>query len=99
MIAVDWTAVTLGGAVGTVLGVFFFVGLAVGMRYALRSGSPVTVLSLSAGVRIGALLGVGWLVLGQGGPWAGLGYALAFFATRLIATISARISMPAVGTP
>jgi hypothetical protein len=96
MIAVDWSALALGGVVGAVLGALFFVGLAVGMRYALRSGNPVTVLSLSAALRISALLGGGWIVLGQGGAWACLGYALAFFATRLITTISVRISMPAV---
>lgn len=89
--SVDWSAVVLGGGVGAMMGALFFLGLAVGMRWALRSAAPVRLLALSAALRIAALLGVGWIVVGQGGPWAALGYASAFFITRLIATTLARI--------
>jgi hypothetical protein len=97
MIAIDWTALLMGAAAGFVLSALFFVGLAFGMRQALRRESPVVLLAVSAVIRIAALLGVGWVVLGQGGPWAFLGYALAFLLTRIIATTFARIGLPARG--
>jgi len=95
MIAIDWTALVLGGASGIIMGAFYFIGLALGMRLALRSVSPVKLLTLSATLRIAALLGVGWVVIGQGGPWAALGYAIAFLAVRIIATTIARAGAPA----
>ncbi|MBW4964178.1 ATP synthase subunit I [Sulfitobacter sp. CW3] len=97
MIAIDWTALLMGAAAGFVLSALFFVGLAFGMRQALRRESPVVLLTVSAVIRIAALLGVGWVVLGQGGTWAFLGYALAFLLTRIIATTFARIGLPARG--
>lgn len=96
---VDWQAVILGGGVGSVMGALYFVGLAVGMRWALRSEVPVKLLSLSAALRISALLGIGWLVVGQGGPWAGLGYGLTFLAVRFISTAIARLGTPAGSAP
>jgi hypothetical protein len=98
MIAVDWTMVLLGGAVGAVVGAFFFVGLAIGMRRALRSENSVALLMLSSVVRILTLLGIGWIVLGQGGPWAGAGFAVAFLISRRIATTIARVGIPEGGT-
>jgi len=95
MIVIDWSALVLGGASGIVMGAFYFIGLALGMRLALRSVSPVKLLTLSATLRIAALLGVGWVVIGQGGPWAALGYAIAFLAVRIIATTIARVGAPA----
>lgn len=97
MMSVDWTATLLGGAAGLMMGALYFAGLAVGMRRALRSANPVGLLSLSAALRIAALLAVGWTVVGQGGPWAGLGYGIAFLITRLIATTFARAGVPAKG--
>jgi len=91
MIPFDWTSALLGIGAGTVMSVLFFAGLAVGMRFALRSTNPVGVLALSAAVRIFALIGVGWIVAEQAGPWAALGYAVAFFASRLVATTVARV--------
>jgi uncharacterized membrane protein len=95
MIAVDWTMILLGGATGIVVGSLFFAGLAMGMRRALHSDNAAALLLLSAAVRIATLLGIGWIVLQQGGTWAGLGFALAFFVTRMIATTYARIGIPA----
>ncbi|MCO4847165.1 MAG: ATP synthase subunit AtpR [Yoonia sp.] len=99
MITVDWPTVMLGGAVGFAMGTVFFVGLAIGIRLALQSESPVKILSLSAVLRIAALLGVGWIVQGQGGPWAVAGYAFAVFVVRLIATTYARVSAPVGRAP
>lgn len=99
MIAFDWTAVMLGLAVGIVMSTVFFAGLAVGMRHALRRASPVKLLTLSAALRITALLGVGWVVAGQGGPWAAVGYAVAFVVARLVVTTFARTDATTQGAP
>jgi hypothetical protein len=95
MIAVDWHMALLGGVVGIVISAVFFIGLAAGMRYALGRENPVAVLSMSAVVRIFILLGVVWLLVQHGGPWAGCGFAVAFFVTRFIATTFARMGIPA----
>lgn len=99
MINVDWAAVTVGLAAGTLMGAFFFLGLAFGMRIALRTQIPIKVLAISAALRIAALLGVGWAIVQQVGPWATLGYGIAFFVVRFIATTCVRIGAPAGGTP
>ena len=90
MIIVDWTAAMLGFGVGAVMGAVFFVGLAVGIRRALRTKTPVGILTLSAVVRLAAFLGIGWVVVNQAGPWAGLGYGIAFLVVRFVATTLAR---------
>lgn len=97
MIDVDWMSLGLGAAAGTLMSVVFFAGLALGMRRALRVRHTVHTLVWSAVLRIGALLGVGWLVTTQAGPWAFAGYGLAFFACRHIATALARVPEPAGG--
>nr|WP_309503847.1 ATP synthase subunit AtpR [uncultured Roseovarius sp.] len=97
MIVVDWTEFLFGGTIGLVMGALFFIGLAVGVRYALRSENSIMLLSLSAVIRIAALLGVGWIVLALGGSWAGAGYAVAFLLARFIATTFARVGVPARG--
>ncbi|MCY0096777.1 ATP synthase subunit I [Hoeflea ulvae] len=90
MIEIDWTAAMLGFGIGTVTGAIFFLGLAVGIRRALRTGSPVIVLSLSAAIRLAGFLGIGWIVVSQSGPWACLGYGIAFLVVRFVATTLAR---------
>ena len=97
MIALDWTAFALGGAAGVLMSVIFFAGLAFGMQRALRSDGAIAVLALSAALRIALFLGVGWLVVTQVGPWAFVGYGMAFFICRRIATALARISAPSGG--
>tara|TARA_R110002020_G_scaffold192228_1_gene392251 strand:- start:4902 stop:5201 length:300 start_codon:yes stop_codon:yes gene_type:complete len=90
MIEVEWSAALLGFGIGTVMGIVFFVGLAIGIQRALRTKTPVGILALSAVVRLAAFLGIGWVVVSQGGPWAGLGYGIAFLAVRFAATTLAR---------
>lgn len=90
----DWGAVILGLATGAVTSAVFFAGLGLGMRLALRAAKPVAVLVMSAALRISALLGIGWLVVGQGGPWSLLGYAAAFIAVRFFTTTVASVRPP-----
>lgn len=97
MIFVEWTTFGLGIGVGTVMSAAFFAGLAFGMRRALRGGFAIKTLALSAALRIAMLLGVGWLVLVNAGPWAFAGYGLAFFVCRSIAVAIARVPAHAGG--
>ncbi len=94
MIHIDWAMMAFGLAIGAVMSAMFFTGLGLGMRAALRSAHPVRVLMLSASLRISCLLGIGWLVVDQAGPWSLLGYAAAFVIVRAIATMVARAGLP-----
>lgn len=89
MSAIDWTALGLGAFAGAVAGGLFFAGLALGMRLALGRARPTAILLASAALRIAALLGLGWLVAGQGGS-ALAGFALAFLLVRFGAITVAR---------
>lgn len=86
MMTFDWSSVVLGLAIGAMTSAVFFAGLAWGMRLALRSKKTVSVLVLSAAVRIFALIGIGSIVAGLGGVWSLLGYAVAFICMRFITT-------------
>ncbi len=87
----DWNAMLLGLAVGVPVSVLFFVGLAWGMRLALRSRRPGSLLLLSAACRIAMLLGIGfWIAAAGTNAWPLAGYALAFFLVRLVAVSRAR---------
>jgi hypothetical protein len=99
MSVIDWTWLGLGGAAGLGMGAVFFVGLAVGMRLALRRANAVALLSLSAALRIALFLGAGWLVVVQAGPWAFVGYGIGFVLARILATTLARAGLPAGGAP
>tara|TARA_R110002051_G_scaffold12372_2_gene43340 strand:+ start:10101 stop:10400 length:300 start_codon:yes stop_codon:yes gene_type:complete len=94
MIAFDWTHLVIGLAAGAAISSLYFGGLAYGMRYALRTSAPLRVLSLSAVARMAILLGMGWVVTSQYGPWAFVGYGVAFFVARFIATTVARVGTP-----
>ncbi|WP_296424502.1 ATP synthase subunit AtpR [Yoonia sp.] len=99
MMSVDWNAVMLGLGIGAVVSAAFFKGLALGMRLALGAAQPMGVLLVSAGLRIMALLGVGWAIVWQAGPWALVAYGTAFFIIRLVATTFVRAGLGAGGTP
>ena len=91
VIQMDWNAVLLGFAVGVPVSVLFFVGLAWGMRLALRSRQTGSVLLLSAAFRIALLLGIGfWITTSSPDAWPLAGYAFAFFLVRLVAIFRAR---------
>ena len=91
MIPIDSTGFMLGFGAGAGISALYFAGLAYGMRIALRSASPVRLLSLSAALRIAGLLAVGWGVVTLAGPWAFAGYGAAFFALRFVVTTAARL--------
>lgn len=92
-IDVDWNAILLGFAVGVPVSTVFFVGLAWGMRQALRSTRPTRWLLFSAACRIAMLLAIGaWITASSTSPWPLAGYALAFFLIRLAAILRARWS-------
>jgi hypothetical protein len=90
---IDWVSLGLGAVAGVLASTLFFAGLAWGMRLALRSARPMPVLLISAGLRIAALLGAGWLVAGQGAS-ALAGFALAFLVTRFAILAVARPALP-----
>ena len=89
MMTIDWSILGLGALAGTMVGIVFFAGLALGMHLALRSAHPVPVLLLSSVLRITAFLSIGWLVA-QSGPVALTGFVLGFVAVRFAATTIAR---------
>ena len=87
----DWDALLRGLLWGLPISLLFFAGLAWGMRLALRSTQPASLLLLSAALRIAALLGVGyWVSARASNAWPLVGYALAFFLVRLLAIARAR---------
>lgn len=91
MMTIDWEALVFGFTIGVFVSLFFFAGLAWGMRRALHSTRPIALLLLSSMVRIVTLLAVGfWVTASMGSAWPVAGYALAFFLIRLIAVLRAR---------
>ncbi|ABV92186.1 ATP synthase F0F1, subunit [Dinoroseobacter shibae DFL 12 = DSM 16493] len=94
MIGLDWTLTGLGAFLGVLAGAAFFAGLAWGMRIALRRARPAPVLLLSAGLRIAALLAVGYWVAGEGGTSMLLGFAGGFLVARVCILMLARRPVP-----
>lgn len=88
---IDWHAVITGVGAGGAVSILYFLGLALSVRLALRRPRPVAVLLPSAALRIALLLAAGWWVT-DGGTLGGafVGYALAFFLVRSVATRMAR---------
>lgn len=96
--AVDWDAVLLGFSCGVPVSVLFFVGLAWGMRLALRSARPGVLLVLSFACRVTVLLAVGfWLTAARVDAWPLAGYVLAFLLVRLTIVLWVRVArIPAI---
>lgn len=93
MIEINTSAVVLGAAVGLPMAVLFFWGLNWGMRQALASTNPGSILMLSFMLRMLALLGVGLALTRLSGTlWALAGYMLAFLGVRIVAVVRAKIS-------
>ena len=89
--SMDWDALLRGFLWGLPVSLLFFAGLAWGMRLALRSTQPASLLLLSATCRIAALLGVGyWVSAAASNAWPLACYALAFFLVRVLAVARAR---------
>lgn len=98
MIEINISAVLLGAAVGLPMAVLFFWGLNWGMRQALASTNPGSILMLSFFVRMTLLLGVGLaLTRLTESLWALAGYMLAFLLVRVVTVMRARIT-PATQT-
>ncbi len=96
---IDWESLLLGLCFGVPVSVLFFAGLAWGMQLALRSIRPAAVLLLSSVCRISMLLAAGfWITAALGTGWSVVGFVLAFFLIRLLATLWAQ-SMPASTAP
>lgn len=94
MIAIDWLALLLGFLLGLAVSSVFFIGLAWGMRVALASNSPNSKLFLSFILRLGLLLGIGFLLASLTATlWPVVGYALAYFVVRFIALRRARLEI------
>ena len=79
-----------GAVTGAITGIAYFVGLALTIKRALSSSPVFAYLILSALIRIGALLFIGWLVASSFGLGATLCYAASFIVVRQIAVISTR---------
>ena len=93
MIDINISAIVTGVAVGLPMGVLFFWGLNWGMRKALASSSPGSLLMLSFFVRMALLLGVGLaLTRLTESLWALAGYMLAFLLVRILAVLRAKIN-------
>lgn len=93
MIDINISAIVTGVAVGLPMAVLFFWGLNWGMRKALASSSPGSLLMLSFFVRMGLLLGVGLaLTRLTESLWALAGYMLAFLLVRIVVVVRAEIT-------
>ena len=91
MMAVDMAELVLGFSVGALLSGCFFVGLAYGVRLALRSSRPATVLLISFVCRVSVLLASGYyLVIARGNAWSLAGFVMAFFLVRLVVILWSR---------
>ena len=92
MIELNTSAILLGVAVGLPMSVLFFWGLNWGMRVALASTNPGSLLMLSFFVRLVVLLAVGFALSKLSGTlWSLAGYMLAFLLVRVLAVLRARI--------
>lgn len=94
MIELNWVLLGWGAVAGALAGIVFFIGLAWGMRLALKSAQPTVWLLASSTLRIAGLLGLGWLVAGFGSA-ALAGFALAFLLVRTVVLAFTRAGLKA----
>lgn len=86
MMAFEGLPFLLGFLLGLVASSLFFIGLAWGVGLALKSSRPNSTLFISFVLRLGWLLGIGFLLASLTATlWPILGYALAYFVVRFIA--------------
>ena len=85
----DWINLAAGFAFGVAASVVFFAGLRLGVRVALRTSKPGSVLLLGAAFRISLLLLAGWAAA-QIGVWSAIGFSAAFVMVRFAAVTWAR---------
>ncbi len=94
MMSIELFSFGTGFAVGLVVSILFFVGLALGMRKALNSNTPAIWLLLSFLIRSALLLAVAMYLINIGEPLITItGFVLAFFIVRLIAVRFAKIGV------
>lgn len=99
MIDIDSNAILLGFTLGVPMAVVFFWGLNFGMRLALASQNPGSLLMLSFFIRMLTLLAVGFgLVNLTDTLWSLAGYMLAFLLVRIVAVMRAQLQQKAVIT-
>jgi hypothetical protein len=99
VIDIDSNAILLGFAVGLPMAAVFFWGLNWGMRLALASNSPGSLLMLSFFIRMLALLAVGFGVVNLTGTlWSLAGYMLAFLLVRIVAVMRAQVQQKTATT-
>lgn len=91
MLEINTYAILLGFAVGLPMALLFFWGLSWGMRLALASQNPGSLLVLSFFIRVLALLAVGFALINLSGSlWPLAGYMLAFLLLRVVAVMRAQ---------
>lgn len=97
MLEINTYAILLGFAVGLPMALLFFWGLSWGMRQALASQNPGSLLMISFFIRMLALLTVGFAVIKLSGSlWPLAGYMLAFLLVRVVAVMRAQRQQQAV---
>lgn len=89
----------LGFGVGLIASALFFAGLAWGVRHAVASSRPGTVLLLSFALRCAILMGLGaWLIRATDPLWTLAGYLLSFLLARMLVVRLARATGSADAT-
>lgn len=99
MLDINTNAILLGFAVGLPMAIVFFWGLNFGMRLALASQNPGSLLMLSFFIRMLTLLAVGFATVKLTDTlWSLGGYMLAFLLVRVVAVIRAQLQEKAATT-
>jgi len=97
LIASQGSSLATGALAGTLVGIVYFAGLSMSIRYALASSARTSLLALSALVRIALMLLVGWLLAVHVGAWAVGAYGAAFLLVRTVAIFHTRLQLAREG--